>query len=512
MAAKFNARFTIEPEAKPFTVAAVGDGGGVVFAVDPAAKRMTARAQTPTAAERGGDFSQTAPGTGFTTIDFVRNGNAMPGNIVPAVRIDPAAVAALRSIPPPNAGAGETPNFVYEDAAPAAGVLAIDDTTKANSFGVFLPVPYAPWLESRNTAFKLYVDGKLVATDNVKYALPYTPPAPVLTLASLVLSPSVVYGGTPVQGTVSFNIPAPAGGVTVNIVADNLAAVSLVRSVTVAEGKTSASFTVDVRPATERTTVAIIASIGADTRRATLTVNASSSSLTGPFGMQFVSIAPGEFMRGCSPGDTECFPMESPQKLIKITKSFEIGKFEVTQGQWQAVMGGNPSWVRDPRDPDNPNRPVQMVSWNDTQNFLAALNRRNDGYRYRLPTEAEWEYAARAGSADKLAGAGTKAEVACIDLYNTCVAGSFKPNAWGLYDTIGNVNEFCSDWFNENYYSIAPSVDPQGPETGTQRPTRGGSWGIGGERRLRVSSRVGYAPGQKNLIFGFRCVRQRIGN
>ena len=110
-------------------------------------------------------------------------------------------------------------------------------------------------------------------------------------------------------------------------------------------------------------------------------------------GMEFVKIAPGEFVMGCSEGDTTCTADEKPAHRVQITKPFEIGKYEVTQAQWQAVMGLNPSTIK------GDDHPVETVSKNDAHDFLAKLNAANDGYTYRLPTEAEWEFAARAGSA-----------------------------------------------------------------------------------------------------------------
>jgi len=106
--------------------------------------------------------------------------------------------------------------------------------------------------------------------------------------------------------------------------------------------------------------------------------------------IEVVKIAPGEFVLGCSDGDNDCTADEKPAHRVQITKSFEIGKYEVTQAQWQAVMGSNPSAIK------GDDHPVEMVSKNDAHDFLAKLNARNDGYKYRLPTEAEWEYAARA--------------------------------------------------------------------------------------------------------------------
>src|SRR5215475_80301 len=111
--------------------------------------------------------------------------------------------------------------------------------------------------------------------------------------------------------------------------------------------------------------------------------------------MDFVRIPPGEFIMGCSNGDAECYGSEKPAHRVKITKGFEIGKYEVTQAQWQSVMGTTPSEFK------GADRPEAQVNWYEAQEFLQKLNGRRDGYRYRLPTEAEWEYAARGGTTER---------------------------------------------------------------------------------------------------------------
>ena len=180
--------------------------------------------------------------------------------------------------------------------------------------------------------------------------------------------------------------------------------------------------------------------------------------------MQFVKIAPGEFMMGCSVGDIDCNDDERPIHRVQITKAFEIGKYEVTQAQWQALMGSNPSTIK------GDDHPVETISKNDAHDFLNKLNERNDGYHYRLPTEAEWEYAARAGSKepwasrlDDIAWYGRNSED------ETHPVGKKKPNAWGLYDMQGNVRELVEDWYGNRYYSNSPVADPTGPPPGQQR-------------------------------------------
>src|SRR5262245_39117367 len=180
-------------------------------------------------------------------------------------------------------------------------------------------------------------------------------------------------------------------------------------------------------------------------------------------GMEFVEIAPGEFTMGCSTGDNECKADEKPVHRVQITKKFEMGKYEVTQAQWESVMGSNPSTIK------GADRPVETVTKNEAHDFLSRLNARNDGYRYRLPTEAEWEYAARAGMTE--ASAGSLNEIAWYAENSgdeTHSVGTKKPNAWGLYDMQGNVREWVEDLYSRDYYSNSPSADPTGPQAGQQ--------------------------------------------
>lgn len=189
-------------------------------------------------------------------------------------------------------------------------------------------------------------------------------------------------------------------------------------------------------------------------------------------GMEFVKIAPGEFMMGCSTGDSACQADEKPVHRVQITKAFEIGKYEVTQAQWQAVMGSNPSTVK------GDDHPVETISKEEAQDFLAKLTARNDGYRYRLPTEAEWEYAARAGESTPVSLDEVAWYAADADDQSHPV-GQKKPNAWGLYDTLGNVREWVSDQYAMNFYSNSPLADPTGPQSGQAGPPQRGSFGRG---------------------------------
>ncbi|HEY2381738.1 MAG TPA: formylglycine-generating enzyme family protein [Terriglobia bacterium] len=221
-------------------------------------------------------------------------------------------------------------------------------------------------------------------------------------------------------------------------------------------------------------------------------------------GMEFVHIPPGEFTMGCSGRQNQCDFDELPPRHVRITKDFEAGIYEVTQAQWLAVMPSNPSHF------NGPDLPVEQVSWNDVQQFFQKLNALQDGYQYRLPTEAEWEYVARAGS-----GEARSASLDEIAWYggnsgsHTHPVGQKQPNAWGLYDTIGNVWEWVQDWYDAEYYQYGPDTDPSGPPTGQSRTLRGGSWfylPLNG----RVSYRDAIQPDGGFDAMGFRCIRERI--
>jgi formylglycine-generating enzyme required for sulfatase activity len=218
--------------------------------------------------------------------------------------------------------------------------------------------------------------------------------------------------------------------------------------------------------------------------------------------VDFVKIVPGSFLMGCSPGDGECYPEEKPAHRVVITRAFEIGKYQVTQSQYAAAMAANPGYFH------GPDLPVEGVNWEDAQKFCAALTAKKDGYRYRLPTEAEWEYAARGG--DTTAHYGNLDQVSWYRdnaAGTTHAVGGKKPNAFGLYDTLGNVWEWVNDWYGIDYYSRTPEADPPGPLIGEFRIARGGSWRGVARGLARVSSRYVLRPGVRSIVVGFRCAR-----
>jgi formylglycine-generating enzyme required for sulfatase activity len=194
---------------------------------------------------------------------------------------------------------------------------------------------------------------------------------------------------------------------------------------------------------------------------------------------------------------------QKPMHRVTISEAFYMGKYEVTQAQWHAVMGNNPSNFKR----CGGNCPVENVSWFDAQDFVNKLNEANDGLKYRLPSEAEWEYACRAGTTGDYYGQ----DVNEIGWYadnsgkKTRPVGGKQPNAFGLYDMSGNVWEWCSDWYDENYYASSPATDPRGPGNGQYRVLRGGSWAYDAPL-LRSASRDWLAPAFGLSAFGFRVV------
>ena len=210
--------------------------------------------------------------------------------------------------------------------------------------------------------------------------------------------------------------------------------------------------------------------------------------------IEMLLVPGGTFMMGCSPDDAECGANESPVHQVTLTNAFYMGKTEVTQAQWLAKMGSNPSAFD-----GQPNNPVEQVSWDTIQSFNSATG-------LRLPTEAEWEYACRAGTTT--ARYGVLEDIAWYyqnwTNFGTQPVATKLPNALGLYDTLGNVLEWCQDWYAP--YSAGSVTNPTGPTTGTDRLLRGGLWFFSSDY-CRASGRISNTPDSFSIVFGFRAVR-----
>ena len=246
--------------------------------------------------------------------------------------------------------------------------------------------------------------------------------------------------------------------------------------------------------------------------------------------LDMVFVQGGTFLMG---GDREDYKWERPKHNVTVS-DFYIGRYEITQGQWLAVMGSNPSGFNEDGHRDiiammmcrdfkwDDRLPVKNVSWNDAQEFIRTLNAKT-GKKYRLPTEAEWEYAARGGNNSKgysFSGSNTSDEVAwsihnsgdkpsviVLDgpskYYNirTRPVGTKQPNELGIYDMSGNVAEWVNDWSGK--YGSDAQTNPQGPSSGTTRVVRGGHWFHGANWGL-VYKRSGAEPEDKMSTTGFR--------
>jgi formylglycine-generating enzyme required for sulfatase activity len=297
-------------------------------------------------------------------------------------------------------------------------------------------------------------------------------------------------------------------------------------------------------------------------------VQAAGKTITNGIGMEFVLIPAGEFMMGGLLPDEGNFKEErrklameaqKPVHRVRITRPFYMGRYEVTQAEWAAVMGNNPSYAApgtlrwrsgareqveaaaNPARFDEWRRPVERVSWDEAQEFVRRLNAREGTNRYRLPTEAEWEYAARAGGSTRFVSGDDAVGLARHAWYGLAMVddnsplefikdgvgmdvgvgaampvGLREPNAWGLFDMFGNVMEWCGDWFDPAYYAQSPEADPQGPAEGAgfewdgrkmppMRVVRGGSFNSE-DSVLTTTLRVAASPRDKDTQIGFRLV------
>ena len=235
--------------------------------------------------------------------------------------------------------------------------------------------------------------------------------------------------------------------------------------------------------------------------------------LPGGYILEMVQIEPGTFIMGSPESELgRCRWGDEKQHQVTLTKRFYLGKYPVTQKEYQAVMGNNPSHFK------GDNLPVEEVSWDDAKRFCSRLNdlKHNElpaGYRFDLPTEAQWEYACRAGTTTALNnGLNLTSNICCPHLDEvawygelldgeTHPVGQKEPNAWGLYDMHGNVWEWCNDWDAD--YPSSAVTDPTGPASGSYRVMRGGSWDLSAQC-CRSASRNGNDPTRRYGSVGFR--------
>ena len=240
-------------------------------------------------------------------------------------------------------------------------------------------------------------------------------------------------------------------------------------------------------------------------------------------GLKLVWCPAGTFRMGSPDSDKGALDHEKPQHTVELTSGFWLGQTEVTQGQWQSVMGTSP-WQGQEYIKEGADYPATYVSWKDAQAFCQKLTeqergagRLSSGMEYRLPTEAQWEYACRAGTTTKYSFGDDEKLLSVYGWWRGNVpadenaknerhahrVGMKQPNPWGLYDMHGNVTEWCQDWYESEYYGSSPGSDPQGPSKALYRVFRGGSFYGAGEYS-RSAARRWHLPDDRVLNFGFR--------
>jgi formylglycine-generating enzyme required for sulfatase activity len=238
---------------------------------------------------------------------------------------------------------------------------------------------------------------------------------------------------------------------------------------------------------------------------AVVTSSSDQKTIINSIGMDFVLIPAGEFNMGSPSSDPQGFDSERPVHRVKISNAFYMGKYEVTQKQWRDVMGTSPSNFK------GDNLPVESVSWNDVQDFTKKLNEKEGGNKYRLPSEAEWEYAARAGTTTHYSFGDEESELGDYAWYmenseeKTHDVGQKKPNPWGLYDMHGNVDEWVQDVWHDSYNG-APIDGSAWEGSGSYRVNRGG-YRINNARYCRSAIRDYRVPGNSLSDIGFRLLR-----
>lgn len=234
---------------------------------------------------------------------------------------------------------------------------------------------------------------------------------------------------------------------------------------------------------------------------------AGQKTFTNSIGMEFVLVPAGSFMMGADKNFEDASDNEGPVHTVKISKPFYLGKYEVTQEQWVAVMGSNPSKFK-----GRP-FPVEQVSWNDSKRFIQKLNTMEGGNKYRLPTEAEWEYACRAGTITKFSFGDDEGQLESYAWFRgnsgerTHPVGQLQPNPWGLYDMYGNVSEWVEDQYHRTYYGAPNDGSAWLKDGEDDNIVRGCSWLSEYRSICRSANRSLVVPNNPQEIFGFRLVR-----
>ena len=266
------------------------------------------------------------------------------------------------------------------------------------------------------------------------------------------------------------------------------------------------------------------AASGGDTNSA----DGSAATFTNSVGIELIEMSAGRFEMGAPESEAGSRLDERPVHEVRITQPFWLGVYEVTQAQYEAVTGENPSYfsssgggAKKVAGMNTDRFPVEQVSWKEAVEYCRLLSARPEeieaGRIYRLPNEAEWQYACRAGTQTPFYfGESLGSDQANINgnfpyggaergpfLGRTCDVGSYEPNAFGLYDMHGNVAEMMNDWYARYYFEDSPGVDPQGPEKGSDKVVLGGSWGTDAAR-CRSSFRRSNATSGSAYFFGFR--------
>ncbi len=274
---------------------------------------------------------------------------------------------------------------------------------------------------------------------------------------------------------------------------------------------------------TDKTPVGAAQEVAAEEPVEAAPLSKPADAVTNSIGMKLVYIRAGSFMMGSGDSGERQFMDEFPQHQVRISEGFWMGQTEVTQGQYESVMNAQP-WSGESSVQESTNNPATHVSWDEAAEFCTKLSKQ-EGKTYRLPTEAEWEYACRAGTTTRFSFGDSYSSLGDYAWFDGNAekvgqdyahpVGQKKPNPWGMYDMHGNVWEWCSDWYDRDYYSTSPSVDPKGSPTGIGRSLRGGSWNSY-EVSLRCSGRSCIVPGHQysrivGILLNIVLSRPRLG-